>query len=75
MAVIKDARPPKDASEAWSLMGSVQYSAKFVPNLAYIAKANQEFTRKGVAFKWGAEQQRAFQNLRQLATQAGLGGL
>ena len=51
-------------------MGLVQYSAKFMPDLASIAKPIQEMTRKGVTFKWGAEQQRSFQELKKLITQA-----
>ena len=38
VTAIKDARPPKDASEVRSFMGLVQYSAKFMPDLASIAK-------------------------------------
>ena len=34
VAAIQDATPPKDASEVRSFMGLVQYSAKFLPNLA-----------------------------------------
>ena len=70
VAAIRDARPPKDASEVRSFMGLVQYSAKFMQDLASIAKPIQELTRKGVTFKWGAEQQRSFQGLKKLITQA-----
>ena len=70
VAAIRDARSPKDASEVRSFMGLVQYSAKFMLDLASIAKPIQELTRKGVTFKWGAEQQRSFQELKKLITQA-----
>ena len=73
LAAIRDARPPKDASEVRSFMGLVQYSAKFMPDVASIAKPIQELTRKGVTFKWGEEQQRAFEELKGLITQAELG--
>ena len=66
VAAIRDARPPK----VRSFMGLVQYSAKFMPDLASIAKPIQELTRKGITFKWGAEQQRSFQELKKLITQA-----
>ena len=69
VAAIRDARLPKDASEVRSLMSLVQYSAKFMPDLASIAKPIQKLTRKGVTFKWGAEQQRSFQELKKLITQ------
>ena len=51
-------------------MGLVQYSAKFIPDLASITRPIQDLTRKGVAFVWGAEQQKAFQELKRLITQA-----
>ena len=70
VAAIRDARPPKDASEGRSFMGLVQYSAKFTPDVASIAKPIQELTRKGVTFQWGKEQQTAFEELRALVTQA-----
>ena len=70
MVAIRDARPPKAASEVRSFMGLVQYSAKFMPDLESIAKPIQELKRKGVVFKWGAEQQRSFQELKRLITEA-----
>ena len=45
-------------------MGLVQYSAKFIPDVASVAKPIQELTRKNVTFKWGEEQQKAFQELK-----------
>jgi len=51
-------------------MGLVQYSAKFMPDVASLAKPIQELIRKGVTFKWGEEQQTAFQGLKCLITQA-----
>ena len=70
VADTRDARTPKDASEVRSFMGLVQYSAKFMPDIATVAKPIQELTKKGVAFKWGVEQQTAFQALKRLITQA-----
>ena len=70
VAAIRDVTPPKDASEVRSFMGLVQYSAKFMSDVASIAKPIQELTRKGVTFKWGEEQQTAFEKLKCLITQA-----
>ncbi|KAL9966531.1 hypothetical protein ACROYT_G024619 [Oculina patagonica] len=41
VAAIRDARPPKDATEVRSFMGLVQYSAKFMPDVASVAKPIQ----------------------------------
>ena len=70
VAAIQDATPPKDASEVRSFMGLVQYSAKFLPNLASVAQPIQELTRKGAKFVWGTEQQSTFKELKRLITQA-----
>ena len=68
VASIRDARPPKNASEVQSFMGLVKYSAKFMPDVASVAKPIQELTRKGVTFKWGEEQQTAFPEPRHWVT-------
>ena len=64
IAALRDERSPKDASEVRSFMGMVQYSARFMPDLASIARPIQDLARKGVPFVWGAEQQKAFQELK-----------
>ena len=70
VAAIRDARSPKDASEVRSFMGLAQYLAKFMPDVASVAKPIQKLTRKGVTFKWGEEQQTDFQDLKCLITPA-----
>ena len=70
IAAIRDARPPKDASEVRSFMGLVQYSAKFTTDVASVAKPKEELTRKSTKFVWGAEQETAFQELKRMITQA-----
>lgn len=70
ITAIRDARPPIDASEVRSLMGLVHYSARFMPNIASIARPIQNLTRKGVLFEWGAKQQSAVKELKSLITQA-----
>ena len=61
---------PKDASEVRSFMGLVQYSAKFMPDVASVVRTIQELTRKGAKFAWEAEQQTAFERLKQMIAQA-----
>ncbi|PFX23119.1 Transposon Tf2-6 polyprotein [Stylophora pistillata] len=70
IAALRDARPPKDANEVRSFMRIVQYSSKFMPDVASVTKPIQELTRKGVVFHWGNEQQAAFEELKRLITQA-----
>ena len=70
IAAIRDARPPKDAREVRSFMGLVQYSAKFLPDVASVSRPIQELTRKGTKFVWGVEQQTPFKRLKLMITQA-----
>jgi len=51
-------------------MGLVQYSAKFIPDLASIARPIQNLTRKHVDFVWGKKQQYAFDKLKSLMTKS-----
>ena len=42
----------------------MNFSAQFIPNLANIAEPLRELTRKDVPFKWGKEQEAAFETLK-----------
>ena len=66
----RDARAPKDASEVRWFKGLVQCSAKFVPDVALVARPLQELTRKVAKFVWEAEQQTAFERLKQIIARA-----
>lgn len=70
VAAIRDAKSPKDASEVRSFMGLVQYSAKFIPNLASVAQAIQELTKKGARFVWDPKQQSALEEVKRLTALA-----
>ena len=70
VAAIQDATAPKNASEARSFMGLVQYVSRFIPNLSSVAEPIQKLIRKGVKFEWGTDQQRAFEELKKGNTNA-----
>ena len=63
---IQNARPPQNEKEARSFIGLVQYSAKFIPNLATIGKPIMDLTRKHVKFVWGNKQQSTFERVKSL---------
>ena len=67
---IQKARPPQNEKEARSFVGLVQYSAKFIPNLATIGRPIMDLTRKRVKFVWANEQQSAFERLKSLISRA-----
>ena len=68
IAAIQDCESPKTGNEARSFMGLVQYSSKFIPDLASIARPIQNLTRKYVDFVWGKKQQCASDILKSLRT-------
>jgi len=49
-----------------SFLGSVQFYSKFLPDLATVTEPLHNLTRKNVQWKWGAEEQSAFQKLKEL---------
>ena len=53
-----------------SVMGLVNFSAKFFPNLATVSEPLRQLTRKGVTFKWDEKQQKAFKSLKKTLTRA-----
>jgi hypothetical protein len=55
--------PPKDAKSISRFIGMVNFYHKFIPNLAELAAPLNQLHKKGVKFKWGAEQS-AFEALK-----------
>lgn len=48
-----------------SFLGLVNFSARYIPNLATISEPLRKLTRKNEQFCWGKEQQDSFQKLKQ----------
>ena len=72
---VAEAEEPKNASEVRSFLGLVNFSAKFIPNLATKAEPLRRLTRKGTEFIWGTEQAEAFAQLKEdLAKSENLAG-
>ena len=61
---VRNAERPKSASEVRSFLGLVNFNARFIPDLATKSEALRRLTRKDHSFKWGAEQEKAFQRLK-----------
>lgn len=59
-----DEAEPESASEVRSFLGLVNYSGRFVPDLATLLEPLRRLKKKGVEFQWGPEQAAAFQELR-----------
>ena len=67
---VKGARAPKDQTEVRSFLGLVNYSARFIPNLATTTEPLRRLTRNGVPFVWDTEQKEAFEKLKGELSQA-----
>ena len=61
---VVEAREPGSASEVRSFLGPVNYSGRFIPDLATLSEPLRRLTKKGVEFQWGPEQAAAFQKLK-----------
>ena len=63
---VKMMPPPETVSGLPSFLGSVQFYGKFLPNLASVTEPLHHLTKKDVPWKWGIEEQAAFQKLKDL---------
>ena len=56
---------PKGVNEIRSFFGSVQYLAKFIENLSAKTEPLRKLLKKDEKWSWGAEQQTAFEKLKE----------
>ena len=61
---VVEAREPESVSEVRSFLGLVNYSGRFIPDLATLSEPLRRLTKKDVEFQWGPEQAAAFQKLK-----------
>ncbi|CAB3992300.1 Hypothetical predicted protein [Paramuricea clavata] len=67
---IKQMPPPEDKKGVERLLGTVNYLAKFIPNMSTIMQPIREVMKSGVEFHWGGAQEKAFQEVKELLTKA-----
>ena len=61
---VVEARVPESVSEVRSFLGLVNYSGRFIPDLATLSDPLRRLTKKDVEFQWGPEQAEGFQKLK-----------
>ena len=61
---VKNFKKPENVHEIRQFLGLTSYFRKFVYNFALIAEPLTRLTRKDVPFKWEAQQEQAFGNLK-----------
>ena len=64
--------PPQNVEEIRRFMGTVNYLAKFAPNLANVAQPINNLLKKDVDWNWSECQERAFQDIKKIISQAPL---
>ena len=67
---VVEAREPCSVTEVKSFLGLVNFSARFIPDLATVAEPLRRLTKRGVPFVFGPEQQESFRELKRRLAQA-----
>jgi hypothetical protein len=60
VTAIREARRPQTVSEVKSFMGLVNFTGRFIPNLATLGEPLNRLMKKEQPFVWGKEQDAAF---------------
>jgi hypothetical protein len=55
-----DAKEPTSAAEVKSFLGLLNFSARYIPNLAKVAGPMKRLTKKNSTFVWGEKQKWSF---------------
>ena len=65
---VQKAPAPQDVSQLKSFLGLVNYYGKFLPDLSSVLAPLYSLLQKGTEWKWGADQQTAFAEVKRLLT-------
>ena len=68
MKALQEARAPNDSAEVRSFLGLVNFSGRFISDLATKAEPLRRLTKKNVPFKWQKDREKAFQRLKNSLT-------
>ncbi|XP_021351252.1 uncharacterized protein K02A2.6-like [Mizuhopecten yessoensis] len=67
---VVNARQPSNAGEVRSFLGLVNFSSRFLPNLATVSEPLRQLTRKDAPFNWGPTQEQSFKKLKTMLSNA-----
>ena len=67
---VVDAREPTNAAEVRSFLGLVNFTARFIPELATVSAPLRQLTKSGESFVGGPEQQQSFDELKKRLSSA-----
>jgi len=66
---VKNMPKPTCKQEALSLLGFINYLAKFLPKLSEVAQPLRDLTRANTQFIWSRQHDRAFEDMKKLVVQ------
>ena len=69
VAAIEKLQQPEDVTQLRSVLGMTNYCARFIPKYSDITAPLRDLTHQDVPWKWGPEQEGAFQKLKEVLTQ------
>lgn len=67
---ILETRKPQNVKEVRSLLGLVNFCARFIPDLATVAEPLRKLIRQEQCFTWGKQQEDAFNEIKSLMMRA-----
>ena len=67
---VVDALEPTNAAEVRSFLGLVNFTARFIPDLATVSAPFRLLTKSGESFVWGPDQQQSFDELKKRLSSA-----
>ena len=59
-------RPPQDNNGVERLLGTVNYLAKFIPNMSTVTKPIGDVLKADISFHWDTEQKEAFASIKKI---------
>ena len=65
---VKNASPPKSASEVRSFLGLTNYCSRYIAQYSTITAPLRQLTKANAKFHWGDEQDKSFRTLKQVLT-------
>jgi hypothetical protein len=66
VTAIRETRPTQTVSEVKSFMGLVNFTGRFIPNLATLGEPLNRLMKKEQLFMWGKEQEAVFVKLKEV---------
>ena len=68
ITAIRDMKPPTNVAELRTVLGMINYLAKFIPQLSHHIAPMNMLLCKDAAWTWGPKQQQSFDTIKKLVS-------